>query len=313
MFLTHLDEDGNDSPAILIENSTAANRAVNIPEFVNIPPGGLMNIDAQVTDYYRVIDTAKDLTKEHKYNEAAAAWRNAVEINPKDAENRFNLGAMLLATGKLDDAIAEFGQALALNPDYVEAHNNLGLALARKGRLDDAVVHLSKALQLDPAQPVARRNLGMVLAQAGKIEEAIPYLRSAVEEKPEDAEAQANLGLALALTRRFDEAIAHLRIAVAASPGSFEYQFNLARALASAGRSAEAIPQFELAVRLSGGREPSVLDMLGRAYADAGRFQDAARVARQALEIASRQNNAQLADGLKSRIAYYESRIPQPK
>ena len=39
MFLTHLDEDGNDSPAILIENATAANRAVNIPEFANIPPG----------------------------------------------------------------------------------------------------------------------------------------------------------------------------------------------------------------------------------------------------------------------------------
>ena len=53
MFLTHLDEDGNDSPAILIENSTAANRAVNIPEFVNIPPDGLLKIDAPVTDYYR--------------------------------------------------------------------------------------------------------------------------------------------------------------------------------------------------------------------------------------------------------------------
>ena len=31
MYLTHLDENGNDSPAILIENATAANRAVNIP------------------------------------------------------------------------------------------------------------------------------------------------------------------------------------------------------------------------------------------------------------------------------------------
>ena len=33
-YLTHIDENGNDSPAILIENTTAANRAVNIPEFV---------------------------------------------------------------------------------------------------------------------------------------------------------------------------------------------------------------------------------------------------------------------------------------
>jgi len=28
MFLTHVDEEGRDSPPILIENSTAANRAV---------------------------------------------------------------------------------------------------------------------------------------------------------------------------------------------------------------------------------------------------------------------------------------------
>ena len=31
MFLTHIDKDGRDSPPILIDNTTAANRAVNIP------------------------------------------------------------------------------------------------------------------------------------------------------------------------------------------------------------------------------------------------------------------------------------------
>jgi hypothetical protein len=45
MFLTHIDENGNDSPAILIPNSTAANRAVNLPEFVNIPCDSLVQID----------------------------------------------------------------------------------------------------------------------------------------------------------------------------------------------------------------------------------------------------------------------------
>ncbi len=39
MYLTHIDAEGNDSPAILIDNATAANRAVNLPEFVNIAAG----------------------------------------------------------------------------------------------------------------------------------------------------------------------------------------------------------------------------------------------------------------------------------
>ena len=50
MYLTHIDADGNDSPAILIDNATAANRAVNIPEFVNIAGDGIEDIKVQVAD-----------------------------------------------------------------------------------------------------------------------------------------------------------------------------------------------------------------------------------------------------------------------
>jgi Tol biopolymer transport system component len=60
MFLTHLDEDGNDSPAILIDNATASNRAVNIPEFVNIPPDGLRKIDVPAVESYRFADNAME-------------------------------------------------------------------------------------------------------------------------------------------------------------------------------------------------------------------------------------------------------------
>jgi len=50
MYLTHLDANGNDSPAILVDNTTAANRAVNIPEFANIDPDGIEDIQVHVAD-----------------------------------------------------------------------------------------------------------------------------------------------------------------------------------------------------------------------------------------------------------------------
>lgn len=50
MYLTHIDEQGNSSPAILIDNATASNRAVNIPEFVNINPDGIDQIEVHVAD-----------------------------------------------------------------------------------------------------------------------------------------------------------------------------------------------------------------------------------------------------------------------
>lgn len=48
MYLTHIDADGSDSPAILIDNATAANRAVNLPEFVNIGPDAIEDIAVHV-------------------------------------------------------------------------------------------------------------------------------------------------------------------------------------------------------------------------------------------------------------------------
>jgi hypothetical protein len=50
MYLTHIDSDGNDSPAILIDNATAANRAVNIPEFVNTEANGIESIEVHLAD-----------------------------------------------------------------------------------------------------------------------------------------------------------------------------------------------------------------------------------------------------------------------
>jgi hypothetical protein len=77
MFLTHIDEEGNDTPAILIENSTAGNRAVNLPEFVNVSPGGISRIEAPAADFYRQFDVAAALAREHKYDDAIAEWKKA--------------------------------------------------------------------------------------------------------------------------------------------------------------------------------------------------------------------------------------------
>jgi dipeptidyl aminopeptidase/acylaminoacyl peptidase len=59
MYLTHIDEQGNSSPAILIDNATASNRAVNIPEFANISPDGIDQIEVHVADRAQTAATGK--------------------------------------------------------------------------------------------------------------------------------------------------------------------------------------------------------------------------------------------------------------
>ena len=151
MFLTHIDADGHDTPAILIENSTAANRAVNIPEFINMPPAGIDHIDTPAIDFYKQFDVAEDLAKKGQYGAALPEWVKALSMDPNDAHALNNYGQTLARAGETDKAIAELRKALAAEPEYPEAENNLGFVLAAAGRSDDAVEHYRRAIDLKPA------------------------------------------------------------------------------------------------------------------------------------------------------------------
>jgi Flp pilus assembly protein TadD len=273
MFLTHIDEQGNDSPAILIENSAAANRAVNIPEFVNIPEGGMQKIATPAAEYAEHMDFAVEAMKNRQYQAAAAEWNKALPLAPKEPRVRNGLGVALSELGKLDEAIVQYREALALSPQYAEAANNLGDALARKGAVKDAIAQFEKAVQLDPSYTVARANLGMLLVKAGQPGRAIVHLRKLVEAKPDSADAHRDLGHALADVRDFHEAGRHL----------------------------------EEAVKLSGGRDPLALHLLGRVYADLGRLPDAGAMQAQALMLANEQHNASLV----AAISAYLDKTPE--
>jgi tetratricopeptide (TPR) repeat protein len=279
MYLTHLDEQGNDSPPILIEDATAANRAVNIPEFVNIRPDGLLHIDAPVTDYYRLVDTAEDQLSGRQYERAVLTLREALAQQPDDVVLQNSLGLALARTGHAKDAMEQYRKVVARSPDFPDAHGNLGAALLEAGNLDQAVSELERALALSPAYAEAHVNLATALAQQGRLDQAVAHLHKALEYKPEDANAWRNLGLALFLS----------------------------------GKVGEAVPAAEQAVKLSGGKEPAMMSLLARLYGEAGRRADALRMARQALVIATGRNDGGLMRELNETIAAYGSPAVAPK
>jgi Flp pilus assembly protein TadD len=279
MYLTHLDEEGNDSPAILIENSTDANRAVNIPEFVNIRADGLMKLDAPVTEYYRLLDTGENLLSKRQYDGAIANLSKAAAMHPEEAVVQNSLGVALARTGRLPEAVEHYRKVAALSPDFPDVHGNLGAALLSMGRLAEAMAELEKALELSPEYAEAHSNLGTALAQQGRLDQALPHLRKAVQYSPNDANAHSNLALALLMT----------------------------------GKAGEAVPDAEQAVKLSGGKDPRMLNLLGRVYAETGRLAEAVRVTKQALAIATARNDRGMAQELTEAIAAYQGQPGAPR
>jgi tetratricopeptide (TPR) repeat protein len=308
MYLTHIDSDGHDSPAILIENATAANRGVNIPEFVNIPVDGIAKMDAPATDFYRVLDQAGELARKGDYAAALTEWRKAVELDPEDGKARYHLAFALDKQGQLDEAVAEYQKAVEFDPNNAAAYSNLAVGLTREGKLEEGIEAYQKSLELDPKNALAEGNLAAALIQAGRTDEATDHVNKALQLDPEFADAHNMLGIILARAGRLDDAVGHLEKAVAVTPDSLEFRFNLGRVLAARHSFAEAIPQFEKAVELSGGQEPQSLEMLAAMYSEVGRFPDAARTAHRALDLAIRENDDTLAQTLRARVADYESR-----
>jgi tetratricopeptide (TPR) repeat protein len=253
MLLTHIDEEGRDTPAILIENSTAANRAVNIPEFVNVPPDGFLKIDTPAAEFYRLYDVAAELAEKGRHDAAIPEWKKALALNPDDTRALNGLGMSLAKTGKVGEALQQFDKALAGDPESVEVQNSYGIVLAGSGKLDDAIRHFEVALAVDPDSVDAHNNYGAALAGAGRLDEAIAHYQRALASNPDNPDAHANLGAALAQKGRVDEAVVELEKALRLNPKHLDAHTNLATAMAQKGDLRGAVLHFEQALAINPG------------------------------------------------------------
>ncbi|HMG86172.1 MAG TPA: tetratricopeptide repeat protein [Terracidiphilus sp.] len=306
LYLTHIADRGHASPAVVVENATASNRAVNIPEFLNIGPDDLDHIETPAIDFYREFDLAQQLQDERKYAQALPAWKVAADKDPTDARPWNNIGVALAATGKTSDAIDAYAKSLVMNNDSSQTHNNLGSALAEGGRFEDAIIHIRKAIELDPDNGTAHINLGHLLEVTGHRSEAIEQLALGIQAAPKNADGHNIYGVILAREGKLDEAIPELRQAVALAPGSAECRFNLGRAFAASNRFSDALPQFEAAAKITANGEPAILQMLAAMYSETGNYAQAIGTAQLALDLAEKQQNAGLAASLRANLGRYQ-------
>jgi tetratricopeptide (TPR) repeat protein len=281
MFLTHIDDQGNDSPAIYIDNSTAANRAVNLPEFVNIAPDEMQHIDVPASDLYRIIDNALDLQKKGENAAALAEWKKALEMDPNDARANNGIAVSLSVAGNSDDAITYFRKATQINSNFFEASYNLGLELVKKNQLNEAIDAWLNAVRIRPDFAAGHENLGYAFYLQGKFADSLTHLRLALEDEPDRVSV---LNLAASLLATCPDASIR----------------NGTEAIALAGRARQ----------LTAGNDAAILDTLSAAYAEAGHFSQAIDVEQQAVALATQQGKLPLANTLKAHLARYESNAP---
>jgi tetratricopeptide (TPR) repeat protein len=153
LFLAHLDEKGNSAPPVVLENFTSADRAGNIPEFVNTDPGALVKIREDYLDAYSYYRIANIFHTCGDFDRAIPAYRVALKYNPKDYHAHNNLGVLLYGKGMREDGVREFNAANDLridDEDHYQAHTNLGRYYLDIGKYDEGMRELKTACKLHP-------------------------------------------------------------------------------------------------------------------------------------------------------------------
>ncbi len=255
-----------------------------------------------LTDDFRRKALAEDL----------AAYTKLLRAEPDNPLRHDAVGGLYLDARKYDEAIAELRESLRLNGDSAPTHYNLAFALSARGRRDEAITELEAAIRIDPAYAQAHNNLGALLQVGGRIADARAEYERAVALRPDNVDARANLGQLLSNLGRLADAATQFAAVLTLRPDHVQALSGLAWIRAAAADRAlrdgdESVRLAERAADLTRNRDLAVLDALGAAYAAAGRWADAIRVARNGLDLAKSAGQQPVAAQFQQRLELYQS------
>jgi len=266
LFLTHIDENGNDSPPVLLSRFTPPDRAANIPEFVNIEPGGIKRIKERFIDYYSFYNKAGQLMDEERFVEAEEYFRKSIELKPDYANAHKRLGYLLARLRRLDEAEKEWEAAMKLDPNDHLIYLNLGSRYIDTKRFDKAEEALKKCIALEKNCAPAYAGLGIILLNSGDVAGAKKRFLESIKVDPGFDEGHYRLGTILAEEKDYEGAEKSFRTAIRLNPDNDDAYHALGVLLArDPDKAGEAIAMFDRAISLKPSKLQPYVD-LGNLY-----------------------------------------------
>ena len=216
------------------------------------------------------------------WDEAIEQFDKLVKLQPKNAEAYYFRAGAWHSKEQFDKAIADYDAALRLRPRYADALYGRGAARDQQGLPALAITDLDAALGLVPDDVEARCLRGKIREEAGEYNFALRDYQEAVKV---DSDNPAVLNCLAWLLATAPEA-----------------------GLRDGRRAVEAAAR---AVQLERGTEWDTIDTLGAAFAEAGRFAEAVRCAKEALKLAPPSEHPDLEARLKLFLAKQPFRLPE--
>ena len=159
--------------------------------------------------------------RENRPQMALEEFKKAVKQDDKSPYFQKGLGLAYSQLRKYDEAIAAFRRALVINPYYVDVRNDLGAALVLSGKRTEGRAEWVAAYNepTNPTPDLSARNLGQSYLEENNFQEAANWFRSSLGKNPKQVDAYTGLAAALSGLQRPEEAVPVLEAALKEAPG----------------------------------------------------------------------------------------------
>ena len=121
--------------------------------------------DANLSELEFRQEIAPLYTKFNQPDEALKQYLLLTKLNPRDAENFYNVARIYEAKGKSDAALGFYDKTIKLNKRHVKAHAAMGLLLCRAKQLQEAKKEIDLAISLSPETFSSYYYLGKILKE----------------------------------------------------------------------------------------------------------------------------------------------------
>ncbi|MFK7758483.1 MAG: tetratricopeptide repeat protein [Phycisphaerales bacterium] len=233
-----------------------------------------------------------ELAHEHydagRWDEAEIELRQALSLNPYQAEWQFNLGLTLEAAERYEAAAEAFMQCSKLNEEHASPDANstllVGVNLIRAAKPESALVWLDLAEKIEPMNVAIVVHRIEALTDLSRFEDAEEAFYLGQQIDPEYPELYAIMGEALQGNEQYERAVWCLREAARLDPGLPRVRAHLASAYARLGRLERARQLYIQELRVDPGDPETLLD-LGELLVDMHRYVEAGEKFRRVLEL----------------------------
>jgi superkiller protein 3 len=220
---------------------------------------------------------------------AVAAYRRALEYEPRHAEARFNLALALERSGRRAEAVSTLAQLSGVSPEIarerarmeasmggLEASRALDLARStadvdtvlavasgfrQAGEMEKALALLDRAVELAPKQAPALLNRGAVRQEMGRLAEAAADYEAASALDPALPEARFNLGVLAEERSQYVAALNHYAAALKANPGMACALNNVGALYLKVGQAEKSLEWFRRCRAADSGFSPARLNL----------------------------------------------------